>query len=83
MNANQYVTKMNIVKQIKGLQKELLMVRAATGALVGLTLLSSFSADWMLTLFGLSVTTISLIAGRMTESHIEKLEERIFQLRIK
>lgn len=83
MTATQYIAKTDIAKKIASLQNELLIAKAGVGALVGVTLLSSFACDWTLTLFSLGAITIALIAARMTECQIDKLNEQIFQLRIK
>lgn len=83
MTATQYIAKTDLLGKIASLRTELLIARAGAGALVGVTLLSSVACDWTLTSVSLGVTTIALIAARMTECQIDKLKEQIFQLRIK
>jgi hypothetical protein len=82
MNAVTYIERNKMLKVIKSLKRELIVCHISTAVMAVVTVASCFSGEWECIAASLLTMSIPLSACMMVRWAIERLEERIFQLRM-
>jgi hypothetical protein len=82
MKAEQYIERNKMLKEIRILKQELAVCCISTAVMGAVTVASCFSGEWECIAASLLTMSIPLSACMMVRGAIERLEERIFQLRM-
>lgn len=83
MKANEYIELNRLRRILSGYKTELLASRIVLGLCVLITLASVFTLDWACVAAAWLTMVIPTVAMLLIERQIEKMDERVFQFRLK